>query len=193
MDIEHLGDGQDIVKQTFLRWLSRSGKWAADPMFTSEVAPEQVAAFKNFLGVDLVTCRNFQDAHSKRNRCEYFRPARSCPHNLFLDPTTGVGARRGDRLTMEELCDIAQKRPQRLTMVYDQSFDRDGPCLKTQIEDKLDWLGKHGLYAFAYMSNKVNFLIVSSDFQTLRNAKGELLRSSRLPASRFVEQADLEI
>ena len=39
-------------------------------------------------------------------------------------------------------------------MVYDQSISWSGRDHETQLKDKLDWLGEHGLNAFAYMSNQ---------------------------------------
>ncbi len=190
MDIKHFGDAQDIVKRSFLQWLTPCGKWFADPMFTSEVQASDAEAFSNFLGIELVTMANFAKATARGDRPAYFKLAKSCVHHLFLDPTTGVKTPRSrDHLEMEELRDIAKERSELLTMVYDQSISWSGSDPETQLKKKLDWLRKQELYAFAYRSHSVNFLIVSDDWDTLSCARDELMRSSRLPPLRFVEQS----
>ena len=65
MDISHFGDSYDIVKQSFLRWLSPCGMWTADSMFTSPVSTAKAKEFSSFLGVALVTKQVFtQDSRS---------------------------------------------------------------------------------------------------------------------------------
>ena len=186
MDLEKFGDSYDIVKQSFLRWLSPCGAWTADPMFTKTVTLNEAKEFSSFLGVGLVTWAKFP---YKAGRPDYFNKAKLCTDHLLLDPDTGLRlpptspTRR--HLMATELLAIAQARPKRLTLVYDQSISRSGGSPKSQIKKKLVWLEDHGLHGFAYVSH-VCFILVSLYQHALHNARDKFLQASRLPTTRIV-------
>ena len=190
MDFKHFGDSYDIVKQSFLRWLSPCGVWNADPMFTSATSPIEAAAFSSFLGVDLVTSQVFKHAR----RSAYFTKASSCPNHLFLDPDTGLRIEEPPRerekfLLASELRDIAKARPEKLTMVYEQSINhnyREFGSPEAQVKEKLLWLEAQGLSSFGYVSH-VCFILVCGNQRILDDAKHVFLQVSRLPPTRLVE------
>jgi hypothetical protein len=127
LKLRYLGDSYDIVKQSFLRWLGTCGKWAAHPMFTERVSPDDVAAFSRLLGVPLLSCDVLE---SNTTRDAYFAGARTCPDHLFLDPDIGFrlsASRSKDApsyLFGPEIISIVSKRPTSLTLVFDQSLAR---------------------------------------------------------------------
>ena len=90
-----------------------------------------------------------------------------------------------------ELVEIAEKRPGKLTLVFDQSFSR-GLSREQKIEkikEKLSCLEKQGVYGIAYESHAC-FVLVSQSQDVLDDAVATLLRKSRLPPDRLVRAQD---
>ena len=189
MNLKFFGDSYDIVKQSLLRWLEPCGAWKAHPMFTPPVDQESTGEFEQFVGVDLVS----KEAISRRRAGENFiDQAKKCQSHLFLDPDTGLrlksdGATR-KHLLARELVEIAKARPDKLTLVFDQSFSRSSPRME-QIQKKLSHLAGHGVYGVTYNSQAC-FTLVSADKQVLDGAVRTLLKESRLPAHRLVRAPD---
>jgi hypothetical protein len=123
MRLKYFGDSYDIVKQSFLRWLSPLGPWSAHPMFTEAVSDADAAVFSALIGVPLVTTGVLK---AGVDRTAYFADAEVCEHHLFLDPDTGIqlNATRNGKAPAyvfgSELVRLAQRRPERLTLVFDQ-------------------------------------------------------------------------
>ena len=185
MNLKFFGDSYDIVKQSLLRWLEPCGAWKAHPMFTPPVEPRRADEFERFLGVRLVS-REVLDQRSDRKA--FLKPAKCCQANLFLDPDTGLWPKSDGatpkHLMSVELAEIAKKRPDKLTLVFDQSFSRS-LSRNQQIKEKLACLKKQGIHGVAYESHAC-FVLVSQSKDGLDNAVTTLLRKSRLPPERLV-------
>jgi len=185
---EFLGDSYDIVKQSLLQWLGSIGTWAAHPMFTESLSPEQTSAFSCLLGTRLLSKETFTLESDRR---VYLAPARDCGCHVFLDPDTGIRLEptRGRRAPLyvfgTELVEIASARPDRLTLVFDQCLARGRE--REQLRDKLSYFAEQGLYGFAYASH-ASFVLVGKDGSLVNKALETLKRESRLPDSRFVVQ-----
>ncbi len=153
MKLEKFGDSYDVVKQSLLRWLAPCGPWRAHPMFTEMVDPSEAAAFARFLGVPLLSAPILDRA---TDREVYFAEAAACPDHLFLDPNTGLripGASRADAsdfVNGTDLVRIARNRPEKLTLIFDQSVDRKQPG-REQIKAKLCWLAERHVYGVTYL------------------------------------------
>ena len=94
------------------------------------------------------------------------------------------------RLVSEDLVQIAEApaRRHRLTLVYDQSYDRNHGIYgnrEQQVRGKLDALRGRGIYGAAYVSHAV-FIWVSATKCTTVDATRRLRRHSRLPVTRFI-------
>ncbi len=187
MKLDKFGDSYDIVKQSLLRWLAPCGPWVGHPMFTEQVDPSEADAFSRFLGVPLLST---QVLDRSTEREAYFSTAASCGGHLFLDPNTGLrvpSASRDDApdfMNGTELVTLSRARPEKLTLVFDQSIDRRYPS-KEQIEAKLSWLAERGIYGVTYESHAC-FVLVSATEAVLEEALETLLRNSRIPSARLV-------
>ena len=131
--------------------------------------------------------------------------------HLFLDPDTGLrlppcGTTRQwpgkylmtdesrpnkfvpeKYLTADELRDIAQKRPDKLVLVFDQSIEYGTDDMRRrETEKKLACLQNYGLSGRTYFSH-ANFVLVSACKKVLNDAHRILLRKSKLPEERIVE------
>ena len=212
MNLKFFGDSYDIVKQSLLRWLEPCGAWKAHPMFTPPVDPRRAEAFARLLGVPLVSKAVLGEGYS---RAAFLAHAKSCQHHLFLDPDTGLWMGKGratpKHVTAQELVGIANARPDKLTLVFDQSFSRSSPrneppnekftearpdelnpafgkgrCLRRQqLRTKLAWLAEREVHGVAYESHAC-FILASQSKDVLDNAVATLLRESRLPPDRLV-------
>lgn len=186
MRLKFLGDSFDIVKQSLLRWLGSCGPWSAHPMFTERFSSAEAEVLSRLLGVPLLL-QNVLTPDTDRDA--YFASARECASHLFLDPDTGLSLRTvpADRrpayLLREELVAIADLRPERLTLVFDQSLARGNE--REQMEGKLAALADDGLHGFAYVSHAC-FLLVGRDGDAVTKALEAVQHQSRLPESRFL-------
>ena len=154
-------------------------------MFTPPVNPRRVDEFERLLGVDLVS----KEAISgRRGRAKFMDQAKACQSHLFLDPDTGLrmppGGATKRHVTAQELVCIAKERPDKLTLVFDQSLDRRRKA-REEIKEKLSCLRKQGVHGVAYESHAC-FVLVSASRDVLDRAVATLLRESRLPPDRLV-------
>ena len=188
MRLKHFGDSYDIVKQSFLRWLSPLGPWSAHPMFTETVSDAGAAAFAALIGVPLVTTRVLNAAV---DRNDYFAVAEACEHHLFLDPDTGVqlkvtrNCKARAYVFGAELVRVAQSRPERLTLVFDQSLARGRE--REGLSEKLAFLSEHGIHGVTYKSH-ASFLLLTSDRILLGKARRLLQDDAHLPETRLLGQ-----
>ena len=126
MDLKHFGDAYDIVKRSLLQWLEPFGPWAAHPMFTHSVTPDQAAAFGRLLRVPLASTEVLSLGTDRGSYLAFGTGARS----IFLDPDTGIRLHRRERhrwpefVFADELVAIASHRPSGLVLVFDQSVPR---------------------------------------------------------------------
>lgn len=186
MKMAFFGDSYDIVKHSLLRWLGSVGPWSVHPMFTEAITPNQVSAFTRLIGVPVLTSDVLT---TQTDRAAYFNAARRCTTHLFLDPDTGLrlrptrGAKAPYYLFFDELVSIVRARPERLTLVFDQSLARGQE--RPQLELKQAALKAAGIHTVAYVSHACYFL-VGLDAPSVGMALETLLRESWLPGSRFL-------
>jgi len=186
MNLKFLGDSYDIVKRSLLKWLEPVGTWATHPMFTESVSREQADTFSRLLGTRLLS----HDVLTQTtDRDAYLAPARDSSDHVFLDPDTGIrpkptGGMRAPRyLFGTELVLIANARPERLTLVFDQALGRgDEP---SQLQTKLDDFAQQGVLGIAYVSHAC-FVLVGKDRTLLESAFEMLKKESSLPENRFL-------
>ncbi len=185
MRMKYFGDSYDIVKQSLLRWLLPLGAWSVHPMFTEPAPPEKVAAFAEFLGAEVVSTEVLTAA---TDRSSYFSRAEPC-RNLFLDPDTGLRlqsvrpGRAPAYLFAPELVSLVRRRPDALTLVFDQSFSYVSGRL--EVEDKLCHLHRHEVFGFAYVSHAC-FVVVGQDQALVDRAFQQLASASKLPVERLL-------
>jgi len=55
MRMQFFGDSYDVVKRFLLHTIAPEAKWIAFPMFTHEVAADDITAFEAFLGVSIAS------------------------------------------------------------------------------------------------------------------------------------------
>jgi len=181
-----LGDSYDIVKQSLLRWLAGMGTWTSHPMFTESISSEQANAFSRLLGTRLLSLDTL--THDT-DRDAYLTPVRDCKDHVFLDPDTGIrikptrGLKAPCYLFGTELVAIADARPERLILVFDQSLQRGAE--RKQLESKLSYFANQGVLGVAYVSHAC-FVLVGKNRSVLESAFETLKRVSSLPESRFL-------
>lgn len=155
-------------------------------MFTEPVAEEEARAFGNFLNTPLLS---IDQLSVRSDRPAYFAEATACSSHLFLDPDTGlrlkpVGGKKAPAYVFgTDLQAIASARPDRLTLVFDQSLSRRGQ--HAALVEKLAGLHALGLPSIAYESHAC-FVLVAPNERAIDEARAVLLRESRLPDSRFL-------
>ncbi len=185
MKFKYFGDSYDIVKKSLIAWLSDFGGWYAHPMFTEPVMPDKAALFTRFLGADLVSA---EELTPRTDRAAYFSSCRNAG-NLFLDPDTGIRLEpRRDSKSINyifgpELIALSRARPERLLLVFDQSYSRGNQ--EPQIQEKLAFFASYNVYGFAYCSH-APFLVLSAKAELIARAHDNLLEISGLPSSRLV-------
>ena len=185
MNYAKFGDSYDFVKRGILQLLAGCGRWSVHPMFTDGNPENYAADYCHLLGVPAVTTRSF--IQSGRNRNDWLAAAQNCRDHLLIDPDTGLpfdetGRRPDDErnapaafLYAGELARIVRKRPDRLTLVFDQSFHwrgGDGAIIR-QLNGKLQWVAQQGLHGLAYNSH-AKFLLVSTNPDVLLAARHRL-------------------
>jgi len=181
-----LGDTYDVIKQSFLRWLTDFGLWAVHPIFSENVSPEDAKKYSALLGARLISTDILT---AKTNRSDYFRTAMTCTDHLFLDPDTGIrmnannGVNKQSYIFIEELINISRRSSDLLTIVYDQSFNRGNEL--QELKDKMEVLKSSGIYCSAYVSH-TKFILLSCNHDLIKNAMSTVLKESRLPADRFI-------
>jgi len=182
-----IGDSYDIVKFSFLRWLGSFGKWSVHPMFTECVSIDDVNAFERLLGAKIISTEVLKP---ETDRIAYFECALLCNH-LFLDPDTGLRMRstRGKRgplfVFASDLIRLSMRRPDSLTLVFDQSLSR-GLEREVSLSAKLDELRRDGVFGFAYVSHAC-FILTSQNRSLLVQAREDFIKKSGLPEKRFLD------
>ena len=153
-----------------------------------------------FLGVDAVITQTFVDSGKKRGA--WLDTAKTCENHLFIDPDTGIPFDKCGRpshqgrspaaafLRASELVEIVKNRPDKLTLVFDQSFRRkkEEPIVDL-INAKLRWLNGKCIHGLAYQSH-ATFFLVSKNPTRLSSAKGVLLEHSKIPEDRLISLGD---
>ena len=190
MNYGHFGDTYDFVKHSLLQRLGSCGRWAVHPMFTDPDPTHYAAKYCRFLGVPAVT----RQTHHQIGRNDWLTAGNACGSHLFFDPDTGLRFNRNPPaepekyLMLDELVEIVEARPDKLTLVYDHSFDQGLPVVD-QIEDKLLALQLDGINGFAHRSQGLDpkLLLVSANSNTLAYARGILLDLANLPEDRLIE------
>jgi hypothetical protein len=151
-------------------------------------AAHYAADYRRLIGVPTVTDQSF--VQSGRNRNDWLEVARTCQDHLLIDPDTGLpfdetGRRPVDeddrRNTPEailyagELAEIVKNRPDKLTLIFDQSFHWSGgdESILRQINGKLWWVSQQDLHGLVYDSH-AKFLLVSMDRDVLLSARHRL-------------------
>jgi len=183
---QHFGDSYDLVKQSFLGWLSALGAWTIHPMFTAPSC-EWAQEFSKLVGCRLLSTEVLRP---ETNRSEYFATSHRFGH-LFLDPDTGLSKKhiplrkRPAYLMWQELILIGKAKERRhcLTLVFDQSVARGQE--RPQVELKLRLLRSEGLFGLAYVSQAC-FILVSQDRHLVSCAHKLIVNQSRLPADRLI-------
>ena len=189
MKPSYLGDSYDIVKQSLLRWLSVMGSWATHPMFTEPVSSTQADDFAHLLGTRLLSLTPLTGGI---DRVGYLAPARECHEHVFIDPDKGIrieairGRKAPAYVFCTELMEIAIARPDKLTLVFDQSLARGSE--RQQLQDKLQTFSVHGVHAIAYVSHAC-FVLLGRNSSLVEEAFEVLQSESRLPRSRFFPEA----
>jgi len=184
MHMGFFGDSYDIVKQSIIAWLRNFGDWSVHPMLTKEATEQQIGAFQIFLGAPVI-CSEVLTKNT--NREQYLKCGEVCG-NLFLDPDTGICLHQQHRRSPNylfggELVRLSERRPQALTLVFDQSLARGGERQAT--ETKLRKLRDQGFHGFAYLSHAC-FIIGGHNEALVRRSFSDLLARSRLPQNRFI-------
>ena len=173
-----------------LRWLAPKQGWAIHPMYFPRTGENRIDAFPceyaHFLGISCVD-GNIWDPGGLADAVAGWTG------DLFLDPDTGLWQNASDirHVGVHDLIAIAQAdtRKHQLTLVYDQSLNRDHKIdgsPREQIENKLEFLRAAKIHAAAYVSH-IAFLWVSTDHDVVSAATQNVLQRSRLPICCFVD------
>lgn len=188
MNLQSPGDSYDIIKKSFITWLSEFGRWSVHPMFTREAGPLVAAQLAKFLNTTILSAERLR---AGTDRAAYFECCLSAP-NLLLDPDTGVslaavsGAKSSRYIFRDELLRIILARPHRLTLVLDQNFSRaERGRMEENVRRKLSAFAAEGAFGFAYLS-QAPFLCFAADPSLLLRAFEALKENSSLPPSRLI-------
>ena len=189
MNPSKFGDTYEMAKMCFLRWLAPDQPWAIHPMYFPKPGKPYnanfLAFYANFLGISCVEGNIV-------GRAELCNAVLGWTGSLFLDPDTGLWLNPGNRkhVGIQELITIADSatRKRRLTLVYDQSINRDDEygTPREQISGKLNALREAHIHAAAYLSH-IAFIWVSDDPRVVSAATRKALMASKLPPARFVD------
>lgn len=191
MRLQYFGDSYDIVKKSLIGWLSEFGSWVTHPMFTEAFELEQVEAFSRMLETPLLSVDVLTP---QTNRAEYFSSCGSAgTGNLFLDPETGVrlepcrGKNSENYVFGPELSEWCKRRPESLTLIFDQSYSRTFKK-ETLLKEKLRYFAGNQISGFAYDSH-ATFFLLGANGTLVESARGRLLEVSGLPSNRLVRLA----
>ena len=187
MRIQFFGDSYDVVKRFLLRSVAPEAEWAAFPMFSHGVTPEELKAFEAFLGVQVVSPAPLS---ATTDRAQHLA-ARAKHRHIYLDPDTGIklisSNNRADSakyIFAPELVSLCQENPERLLLVFDQSVPHGTKQTAKAMEKKLAHFRDAGIHGFAYLSHAC-FVVLSASKSTCSTAKANLLASG-LPSSRLI-------
>ena len=184
MRMQFFGDSYDVVKRFLIRTVAPNVKWTAFPMFTHEVAADDISAFEAFLGVSVASPHVMT---SSTDRATHLSALANQRH-IFLDPDTGIKVKLSNRADAvkyvfgPELVALCEQNPDRLLLVFDQSLPRGAE--QKAIAEKLNYFRQKGLVGFAYLSHAC-FLVLSRSESACEAARNHLL-ATHLPQTRLV-------
>lgn len=188
MNLQFHGDSYDIIKKSFIAWLSEFGRWSVHPMFTQEADPLAAGQFSKFLNATIVSAERLR---AGIDRSAYFDCCLSAP-NLLVDPDKGVsldpisGAKSARYIFRDELLRIIRARPHRLTLVLDHNFSRpERGRMEESVRRKLSAFSAEAAFGFAYVSQAPVFCF-AADPSLLIRAFEALKDNSSLPPSRLI-------
>ncbi len=188
MNLQLLGDSSDIIKKSFIRWLSDFGKWSVHPMFTDDVESSAAEGFARFLNATLVSGERLR---AGSDRAAYFECCLSVG-NLFLDPDAGIsladrtGEKSSKYIFASEILRLISARPDHLTLVFDPCSARASRSrLEDDLRRKLAVLASGGAFGFGYASH-APFLCLTGDPSVALRAFEALKENSSLPGSRLI-------
>ena len=188
MRMQFFGDSYDVVKRFLLRTVAPEAKWTAFPMFTHQVAADDIATLEAFLGVSVVSP---QAITRSTDRAAHLSASPNHRH-VFLDPDTGIKLNPSKSASSvkyvfgPELVSLCDQNQNRLLLVFDQSVPRGNE--RKAIAAKLAYFRERGIHGFAYLSHAC-FLVLSGSESVCRAAQQQLL-VSHLPKTRLVGADD---
>ena len=159
-------------------------------MFTDDDPAHYVASYCRLLGVPSVTNEPFHEV----NRADWIAAGGDHQNHLFVDPDIGLCFNQHppdhpERYLMpEELVNVVGARPDKLTLVHDQSYDAGLPVIDL-IYDKLQWLADRDVHGLAYnppQPRASRFFLVAMNPNILAYATG-LLNLANLPEHRLIQ------
>ena len=195
MKPKFFGESHDMAKRQIMNWLTPDKPWAAHPMWFCQNpedpdAPDFLEKYSAALDVRIV---------EGNPRCwnNFPQEAETCPEHLLLDPDTGLSQPRNGRrsrkhVTLSQFTQIARSpnRQGKLTLIYDQSYFRQGHDLRVQTQAKLRTLRGSGVHSAAYMAHegtKVRLIWASTDYQAITDATRRMQKMSQFPIWRFID------
>ena len=196
MNEKKFGDSYDFVKRSLLDWLSDLGEWAAHPMLTKQPKNDSsfLRQYTDFLRVLASPPEKLRAPWDRNSLLDWAEERRG--YHLFLDPDTGLmlssGRATEKHLKADDLIAIAEKRPGKLTLVFDQSINRNR-LVRDQVEEKLLFLRdrKKPIHGITHESHAC-FVLVSTCPQALIEAEQKLTGNFRIPAWRLVRSWDIK-
>ena len=187
MHMKHFGDGWDILKQALLQWLDPEDEWGVHPMFTHSVTAQEVQDYEAFLNARVLRAECLQQGVDRKT----YLSIGNWGGHVFFDPDTGVKMGPPKQtwkspmyIYGEELANHVLARPDRLTLVFDQSVPR-GSEFKA-VRTKLDILHSSGLLGIAYVA-QAPFIVLTKDRDLIGTTHARLLANSKLPTSRVLQ------
>ncbi len=174
MHVGHLGDTNDLAKRPLMEILAPIDEWVVVPMFEGTWLDEDIQRYRRIVGAELSNTGILLAA----NRAEALSTDAHDRH-VFFDPTTGVSLPiaanplTSKHISVTELAEEALRRPQRLTISYDQSHNRKMP-LEVERAMKLAELANAGVAGFVYVA-QAPYLIVSPSQELVDLVRENLL------------------
>lgn len=183
MNVVHLGDTNDLAKRPLMEILAPIEEWVVVPMFEGGWPEEDIQRYRRIVSAQLSN----MDVLVAANRTEVLSTKRHDRH-AFFDPTTGVSLPTAANpftpklICVTELAAEALRRPNRLTISYDQSRNRKMP-LQVEREMKLSFLSEEGVAGFIYVA-QAPYLIASPDNRLVDLTQDNLVDAG-IPESRI--------
>ena len=195
MHPKYFGESHDMAKRDIMKWLAPNKRWEAHPMWFNERPnpPDDRAFLNNYAAaLDVVII----DGESP-NPNELLEAAITCRKNLLLDPDTGLWQPRNGRMSrkhvrIDHFIQImnSPERQGNLTLIYDQSYLRNGVDIWEQTRMKLRVLCEGQVHAVAYMAHagsRVRFIWASTNCEIITEATQRMQIESGYPCCRFID------
>ena len=193
MHPKYFGESHDMAKRQVMEWLAPKGPWAVhlmwfnhqreDPPYPNFPQEYERALGVNHLGADA------------QDRGAFLEAAQNCGEHLLLDPDTGLWTPGNNRhVTFEQFVQIvgSDNRQGKLTLIYDQSYLRDGRNVWEQTQAKL-WslrglnLNIHAAAYVLHAGTFVRLIWASTDCMLITRATQRMQEESGYPFCRFVD------